>query len=290
MCAGTRAALLAAVLFAPVVSAQYSIPWQLRPTAATNVVRTDNALAFHEDTAGNSATTVASLLFASYKVTKDFAPFVRWGAVVNPVGEGTATSFVNPALGGTWALQLSPDVRLALFLGLTVPVGAGGGNSPSTDKARATRAGVLARSAMDNAMFAVNDFTVFPGVGLSFVKGAFTAQVEATVLRLTRVRGEALQADASRTNFTSGVHLGYYLVPQVSLGAELRYQRWLSTPVAVTAAPPTRDTLSAAAGVRAHLEAGGLTFRPGVAYAMGLDDPMSAQAYRIIHLDMPVAF
>jgi hypothetical protein len=292
-----KAASLAAVtLFAPVASqaatpAPYSLPWQLRPTAAINVVRSDTALALSQPVEGGQGVTVASMLLASYKVTPKFAPFVRLGAVHNnPASGPSASSFVNPALGGTYALALNDSLRLALFLGLTLPVGMSGGNEPDAAVAAATRSGVMARSAMDNAMFAVNDFTVFPGVGLSYTASGFTAQVEATVLQLTRVRGEAVQPDRSRTNFTSGLHLGYFVLPVMSLGGEVRYQRWLSTPASVTS-PELRDNLTVAVGPRFHIKLkDGPTLRPGLAYAFALDAPMSKLKYSIVQLDIPVAF
>lgn len=271
-------------------STTYSLPWQLRPTAASNVVRSDTAFAFYEGADGANGFTTASMLFASYKVIPSLAPFVRLALVQNSLGDSSGVTLVNPAFGATWSQQLNDDFRLALFLGLTAPIGMGGGNSPDPVDAATTRAGVFARSSMDNAMFAVNDFTVFPGVGLSWNRGPVTAQVEATVFQLTRVRGEEVQKDASRTNFTSGLHLGWFPHPVVSIGAELRYQRWLSTPVAVEANPELRDTLTVAAGPRLHLKAGGLTFRPGVALALPLDDPMRKQDYTIVQLDIPVAF
>jgi hypothetical protein len=292
-----KAASLAAVsLLAPVASqaaspAPYSLPWQLRPTAAINVVRSDTALALSQPVDGGQGVTVASMLLASYKVTPQFAPFVRLGVVRNnPAAGPSASSFVNPALGGTYALPLTDSLRLALFLGLTLPVGMSGGNEPDASVAAATRSGVMARSAMDNAMFAVNDFTVFPGVGLSYTSGGFTAQVEATVLQLTRVRGEAVQPDRSKTNFTSGLHLGYFVLPVMSLGGEVRYQRWLSTPASVTS-PELRDNLTVAIGPRFHIKLeGGPTLRPGLAYAFALDAPMSKLKYSIVQLDIPVAF
>jgi hypothetical protein len=290
-----RIVLLASLLtlgVAQAAPAPYSLPWQLRPTAAANVVRLDNAIAFNTLPDGSSQTTVPTLLLASYKLTPNFAPLVRWGAVYRTGGAvDGAVAWTNPVIGGTWALPLSDELRLGLFLGLTVPIGSGGGNTPDPEAAAAIRSGVLARSSMDNAMFAVNDFTVFPGVGLSWVSNGFTAQVEATVLQLTRVRGEEAQADASRTNFTSGVHLGYFFVPELSVGAELRYQRWLSTPVAVADNAALRDTLTAAAGVRGHFKLGEKTwFRPGIAYARGLDDPMSAQDYSVLQVDLVLAY
>ena len=63
--------------------------------------------------------------------------------------------------------------------------------------------------------------------------GGFTAQVEATLLQLTRVKGDKRppglpkNPDKSKTNFTMGVHVGYFIMPMLSVGGEIRHQRWL---------------------------------------------------------------
>ena len=270
----------------PAPPAPYSLPWQLRAAAPANVVRLDTALAFH-----TGAVTDASMLFASYKVIPSLAPFVRFGYVANALnGQPLGNALVNPALGATYGLQLPASLRLGFFLGLTIPVGMGGGNSPDKVALAAAKSGVLARSAMDNAMFAVNDFTVFPGVDLAWVAHGFTVQVEATALFLTRVRGELAQADKFKLNLTSGLHVGYFVLPFWSLGAELRYQAYLTTPVAVAAAPATRDNLTFAAGTRFHVKVGPVWLRPGIAYARGLDAPMSTNDYNILFVDLPIAF
>jgi hypothetical protein len=291
-----RTSLVAVAALAPssalaAAKAPYSLPWQLRPTAALNVVRSDTALAFSSPEGVGDSTTLVSTLLASYKVTPRFSPMVRVGFVHNAPGTGASgASLVNPVLGGTYSINLSESLRMGLFLGATLPVGAGGGNTPDAASAAATRSGILARSAMDNAMFAVNDFTVFPGVGLSYTAGGFTAQMEATVLQLTRVRGEAVQVDKSRTNFTSGLHVGYFPHPAVSVGGELRYQRWLSTPSTVTS-EELRDNLTVAVGPRFHIKlSDSVTMRPGLDFAMGFDAPMSKLKYSIVQLDVPVAF
>jgi hypothetical protein len=267
--------------------APYSVPWQLRPTAALNVLRSDTAVSI-----STRGTTTASLLLVGYKVTPSFSPLVRLGLVhLAPRSGAPGTAFLNPVLGGTYAFTLSEAWRLAFFLGVALPIGGGGGNTPAAGVPQALAAGILTRSAMDNAMFAVNDLTVFPGVGLSYVAHGLTVQLEATVLQLTRVRGELIQPDTSRTNFTSGLHVGYFVMPQISLGAELRYQRWLSTPAAVVAAAENRDSLTFAVGVRTHWKVGdNFWLRPGIAYARGLDRPMSTQNFNIVQLDIPFLF
>jgi hypothetical protein len=257
------------------------------------VIRSDTSLALYENPAGDSGTTVASLLLASYKVTDELAPMVRLGLVNNSPPTGpSATNFLNPVLGALYGLKLSPELKLGLFLGVTVPIGSGGGNSAATEKRAANGAGASARAAMDNAMFAVNDFTVFPGVDLAYVAHGFTAQVEATLFQLTRVKGDAPVApDSSRTNFTSGVHVGYFLIPMLSVGAELRHQRWLSTPTPVKANSALRDTTTVAFGPRVHVKLGPtMWLRPGFAFGLPLDDPMKTAKYKLFQFDVPFVF
>jgi hypothetical protein len=271
----------------------YSLPWQLRPVVVGNVIRSDTSLAFWENAAsGESGTTVVSTLLGSIKLTDSFAPLIRLGVVSNspPDPQEPATGFMNPVVGGTYSLSPTPELKIGLFLGLTVPIGSGG-DKPGTDKnVQANGAGIWARSAMDNAMFAVNDFTVFPGVGIAYVAHGFTAQIEATLLQLTRVKGDdTIQKDSSRTNFTSGLHLGYFLAPPISIGAEIRHQRWLSTPAPVEANSDLRETTTFAVGPRFHLKIGEKRWiRPGISYARGLDKPMTDTKHNMIQLDVPI--
>jgi hypothetical protein len=287
----------------------YSLPFQLRPVMAASVIRLDSTVAFYEapdelptgadnPIGGESGTTFVSMLLASYKVNDWFAPLVRVGIANNsPPGDLDGSfNFLNPVVGGTVALKPTPDTRLAFFLGLTVPVGSGGGDGTTPDDAaaRATNtAGAAARSAMDNAMFATSYFTVFPGVGFAFVKSGFTAQVEATLLQLTRVKGEPVQQDESKTNFTAGLHLGYFFIKQLSLGAELRHQRWLSTPTQppVEAQPALRDNTTVAFGPRLHLQfSEKVWFRPAVALALPIDEPLTDSKHKMLQIDLPVSF
>jgi hypothetical protein len=275
--------------------APYSLPFQLRPAVASSVVRLDTTVGFYKDPATDkSGTTVAPILLASYRVTEHLAPLVRLGVVSNSPPTGSSGfGFLNPVLGAIYALEPAPPLRLGLFLGVTLPVGSGGGDSPDKAEKAARTAGIPARSAMDNAMFAVNDFTVFPGVDLAYVAGGFTAQVEATVFQLTRVRGSKDQPDSSRTNFTAGLHVGYFVIPALSIGAELRHQRWLSTPKQVEndATHTLRDTTTVAFGPRVHLDlGGGKWLRPAIVFALPLDDPMKKASEKVLQIDVPFAF
>lgn len=299
----------------------YSLPWQLRPIAPGNVARLDTSYGMYtvKSPAGDEkGSALVSMLLFSYKVMDDFAPLVRVGYLKNSPPSGVqadAGVFLNPVVGGLYGLKLSPEMKLGLFLGVALPVGQGGGERKDADKAKqyaALGAGVYTRAAMDNAMFAVNCLTVFPGVGFAYVGSGLTVQAEVTVLQLTRVKGSEenpatgtpWEPDKSRTNLTSGLHVGYFVIPELSLGAELRYQRWLSTPKAVEADEKLpkdqragiRDQASFAVGPRVHFKLGDkMWLRPGIAYARGIDKPMAGgdagvTDYNIVQIDIPFVF
>lgn len=288
---------------APPVTASsppYSLPWQLRPVMAGNAARLDSALAFYNDKNGNSGGfAAASVVTGSYKLIPDLAILVRLGMVNNnpPANAPGASSFINPLLGAIYSLRLSDKFRLGFFLGLTAPIGTGGGNSPDPAVQAANSAGILARSAMDNALFAVNYFTVIPGVDIAYISHGITVQLEATLLQLTRVRGEQIDKDTSRTNFTSGLVFGYSISPLLSAIGELRYQRWLDNTTVSAAASPAVENLSFAIGPRFTIKTGSVTVKPGIAYAQGLAGPMANGNYtyptnsdKVVFIDFPIAF
>jgi hypothetical protein len=285
--------------------APYSLPWQLRPAAASTTVRSDTSFARYEDAKSNGGFTTASQLSASYKIPgtgekwAGLAAMVRL-AIADDAPPSTATTgggfaFVNPAVGGTYALDLGADTRLAFFLGVTIPVGMGGGDKPDKGLVDARSAGQFARSQMDDALFAVDDSAVFPGIDFAWVHAGLTLQAEATLFQLWRVRGEQAQPEATKTNFTSGVHAGYFVVPMLSFGLDVHYQRWFNAPIAIDkdTTGTKIDDWTAAIGPRLHIPLGGsVKIHPGVSYARGLDKPMAASTpnYNILQLDIPVTF
>jgi hypothetical protein len=142
---------------------------------------------------------------------------------------------------------------------------------------------------MDNALFAVNHWTVLGGLGLARVTPSLTVQAEANLLRLTRVRGPRTQ-DSARTNLTFGLHAGRFFGRRLSLGAELRGQRWLTDAAPVRADRRARETLTFALGPRLHLRAGRRWIRPGFTWARALDAPLSSSGYDMFQVDVPIAF
>lgn len=272
----------------PKTPSPYSLPWSLRPAIAGTVVRADAAFALQDH-----ATTVVPTVLAGYKLLPDTSFFLKVAYAYNaPDATGQSGALVNPLLGALFTPEIAPHLRLAAFAGLTAPVGMGGGASDKSDGGFvAASSGIYARSAMDNALFAVDYFTAIGGLGVAYIDRGLTVQIEGTIFQLSRTRGEAVDTDTSRTNLTSGLHVGYAIAGPLTVSAEIRHQRWLSTPAAVQKDPSKRDQTTAGAGARVTLPLSpGVTARPGIAYFHPLDDPMSAQGYRIVIADVPVSF
>jgi hypothetical protein len=283
-------------------SSPYSLPWQLRPVTAGTALRSDNSFARYENGNAQGGFTYVSELLASFRIPgtggeapgTGLAPLVKL-TVVNdspPASAAGGFAFVNPLVGASYALALA-GFRLSGFLAVTVPVGMGGGDTPDKGALDARNAGPAARAAMDNALFAVNDFAIIPGIDVAYVAHGLTLQAEATLFELERVRGASQQLEASKTNFTSGLHAGYFLAGFLSVGVDLRYQRWLDPPFSVAGSKPgtSKDLVSLGFGPRFHFKLPGVGLHPGVAFTRGFDHPMTSPGnYDVVQLDLPFTF
>jgi hypothetical protein len=265
----------------------YALPFAMRPAIAGTSARIDAAYAVFE-----GGTTIASTATGGYKVLDDFAIYVR-AAFVHSRRDGaeSGTAASNPLVFALYTPTIAPSLRLAIFGGTTAPIGAGGGNSPDPTTRATMASGIWARQAMDNALFATNYITPTVGIGLALVRDGFTVQVDTQVLQLLRARGDAVDTDSSRTNFTSGVLVGWRFIPLLTASVEAHYQRWLSTPAAVEKDGALREQATAGIGLRANLKLDDrIVVRPGIAYFHPIDDPMAAAKYRIVQLDVPFVF
>jgi hypothetical protein len=270
---------------------------------AATAVRSDTSFAAYQNGDARGGFAVVSELAGSYRVPgtgagpgTGLAPFLKL-TVVNDSAPGSATggfAFVNPLLGAMYGLSLGGGVRAGASIGFTVPVGMGGGDSPDKGAMDARTVGPIVRADMENSIFAVNDLAVIPGIDLAYVAHRLTAQAEATLFQLWRVRGSASQPEASKTNLTAGAHVGFFLLDVLSLGAEIRYQRWLNAPITVDQHKPgtSNDMVSLGVGPRFHFHiAGDIWLRPGVAYTRGFDHPMTSPGnYNVVQLDVPAVF
>lgn len=181
-------------------------------------------------------------------------------------------------------------LRLGFVLGATVPIGTGGSRAADPLTWAANGTGAHARSTLDNAMFAVNDFTLSPSIDFAYVGHRWTVQAEATLLQLMRVKNEAVQSDAFHTNFTTGLHVGFFAAKGMSIATELRYQRWLTIPDAVAADEGLRENLSLSMGPRFHIKAERGWLRPSVAYNGGLTGCLASNSYHMVLVDIPYVF
>lgn len=268
----------------PTPKPAYSLPWQLRPVFAVNAVRSDTVIAAQDD-----ATTVVTFLVGSLKLSKELAVAARYGWVHDvPSASTSRSALTNLALSATFAPDLGAGFRFAGSGGVVVPIAQGGGRGADPDTQKAIASGVLARSSFDNAMFGANDLGLFVGASLAYVAYGFTAQIETTFFEVVRVRVQDAPRDLVRANSTWGAHVGYFVVPELSLGAELRYQIFFVPPA--NAPRARRDQGTFAIGVRGHVPLGKVWFRPGIAYAHPLDDPMGVAGYRIVQVDLPFVF
>jgi hypothetical protein len=271
----------------------YSLPWLLRPVVPASVVRVDETLAFFEDPAsGSSGGTFVTSLIATWRINPRWVPVFRETFIHNdpPTGANpSASAFSNPLLGINHLRPLGRDWRFSGFFASTIPIGSGGGDDADPGRAAAQSAAIPARSSMDNALFAVNYWTVIGGLGVARVTRGLTLQGEVTVLQLFRVRGPETQ-DEARTNFTAGVHAGHFFSPRFSLGGEVRMQRWLTNAAPVRNDPSAREQLTFGVGPRFHFKVGAHWVRPGISYTRAFDDPMERQGYDVIQVDVPVAF
>jgi hypothetical protein len=280
---------------------RYSVPWQLRPLPAPTVLRLDNVVAFNEDKQARHGLTTVSFLTAAGRIPgtgparAGLDVLARAGFAVDspPTGDG-GWALVNALVGAAYAVRLPSDFLLNAFLGFTLPIGNGGGDTPDKEKLAARTRATAARSQLDNPILGTNDFGVIPGIGVGWVSHGWTLQLEATLSHVVRVRGEQAQREKTKTNSAFGLHVGYFILPVVSLNTELRYQHWLNPPFSVDADPTgaSVDNLSFALGPRFHIDTGVGWIRPGIAYARGLDRPMAAASpnLHIVQIDIPFFF
>jgi hypothetical protein len=268
---------------------RYTLPFALRPAVAPDIVRVDSAFAF-QDRATATATTVTG---GFRPWATDLGFYARMGVVQNaPDGAKNAGAVSNPLLFALFTPEIAKGVRLGFFGGVTVPVGMGGGAVGPNDAVRSgVASGIYARQGMDNALFATNYTTTALGLGTAWIRSGFTLQAETTLLYSVRVRGEEVDKEPARTNFTTGLHAGYLIANLVNVGLEGHYQHWISTPAAVSRDDSARNQATVGGGARINVPlSDSILARPGIAYFHPIDDPMAKNGYRIVQLDVPVAF
>ena len=242
---------------------------------------------------GESALATVLLLSGQIRLQQHFFLQARWGFDDNRVGTGerNRTGFINPSLGVILAFPVGSLFRFAASTAIGLPIATGGGDGVDADGLLLQRQAALARSAMDNNAFAPNDLGVPTGLSLAFVHRGLTAQVDGTIIASGRVRGRGSEGDGAKVNSTFGFFLGYLVIPEVSLGAELRYQYYLLPPSLVDLDPSARDNLTVGAGGRLEIQlSDSARMRPGICLSTGVAGYVEQQSYRMVQFDVPISF
>jgi len=232
---------------------------------------------------------MVTALLGGHRLTPTFGLILRLTYTFNWPDVGpSGTAFANPALVALWAPQLDLPVKLAFSGVFVAPLGQGGGLTPDPATSASIKAAGNVRSAMDGSVFSPNYLTLVAGAAASWNRHGVTVHAEANILNLFHVK-DSVEEDV-KISLTSGLHVGWAFWGPLNAAAEFHYQRWLTTPDAVTADDTKREQGSFLLGLRATFKAGGVTLRPGISYAQGFDAPMSALHTHNFQLDVPVVF
>jgi hypothetical protein len=264
----------------------------LRSVSPRTGIRIDTVVAPYRYQ-GMSALETVVFFSAQLRLQQHFFIQARWGFDDNRVGVGNQnrTGFVNPSVGAVLAFPIGRVIRFAVSTVMNLPLATGGGDGSDTDELFLQRQGALARSAMDNNAFVPNDLGFPTGLSLAFVHRGLTAQLDGTIIASGRVKGTGNADDNARVNSTFGFFLGYLIIPEISLGAELRYQYFLLPPAFVERDPSARANLSAGAGGRIDIELTDTTrVRPGICLSTGVAGYVEQQSFRMVQFDVPISF
>ncbi|MBI2389133.1 MAG: hypothetical protein HYV09_05910 [Deltaproteobacteria bacterium] len=270
--------------------AKYALPFAMRPAIAPNLLRIDASFGVADG--ANTSTSVLTTGGKPISSMPDVGFYMRAGLIrLSPEAGTSANAFTNPLFFALYTPEIAPKLRLPIFAGVAAPLGSAGGDSPDVAKRGALAAGIAARQGMDNALFTTNYLTPTAGIGLAWIDRGLTVQGEVQVLQLLRARGQSVESDASRTNFTSGLNVGYQVIKYLTANVEVHYQRWLSTPAVVERNPAARDQATCGGGLRANIAlSDSIIARPGISYFRAFDAPMSKLNYQIVQIDVPIAF
>jgi hypothetical protein len=275
----------------PAALPQYSAPWGLPSVFVGTGARLDNSFAFSHDPQSRNVIADASVFGVSYKLRPGFAVAAKLGWVVNQPGMGDSqTTVSNPAIGAAFTVPFKAGIFFGVALSVAIPVGAGGGDMPDVTTLQANRAGIFARSALDQALFTTNYLTLTPIVSAAWLGHGATVQASAALTQAIRTRGDMVSPDAYQTGLGMGLHVGYYVLRPLSIGAEARYVAALTTTTAVKMNSVMREQISTAIGIRGHFKAGSASLHPGISYTRGIDAPMSTAGYNVLGVDLVIVF
>lgn len=222
--------------------------------------------------------TLIQVLSGSYAVNSWLSAWGRVGWAAD-----SATAFANPAAGLTANVPIGKHLVLGGLVGLTAPLGTGGGNAPSANLLKAWTNSID----WGGAMYAVDHVDAMAGVHGAFTLGNATLALDSTLHELTRVRGEKvdpLGAHASVTSTTAT--LSYALHPKLTLSSAMSETRFWNKPTCIQESPASAQDYFFIAGVSSAVNIGGVDVAPALSYARALDLPLSADKFQVVELDL----
>jgi len=270
----------------------YSSPWMMRSLMAGNALRFDNSVAAYNDNKGKSGLSNVTLISGGYRVWRNLQLSMKLGVVeLLPNGAPAGYSVLNGVIGALYSVKLPRGFYITPSLGFSLPWGMGGGDGPDATTVAANKAGALNRQVLEGSIFGVNFLAINPGVSVGWVKYGVTVQLDAQIFQSFRVRGsDATEPDHMKTNFWGGLHLGYFIIPQLSIGSEVHYQRYLTDVAAVTKDPNARDAVSGSIGLRGHFRSGRTIIKPGASYTRTVVGQGAVQNLNVVQLELAFNF
>lgn len=140
------------------------------------------------------------------------------------------------------------------------------------------------------------NYVVFGPTGsITYAMSHVSATATSTLAQFVRVRGEHIEKDALRTQYSGTISAGLSPFADVSKTpiaafTELRYRIWLTDVASARSDPRARDHLAAAVGFRVRVPLGGAVGSAAFAYSTALDAPLADFGFRTIEADAQIAF
>jgi hypothetical protein len=257
------------------------------PKRALNSVSFDRATIWQDEP---DQTTTLTIVSVSRQIGERTSLFCRLGMVHDrSTVEPRAWGVSNPAAGATLQLRLPGRLELGLVLGTTLPIGSGGGDTPT--RPDALRA-MLNGTDWGGPMFGPNHLDLFEGLRLAASLGRLTVRLRSTLHPALRVRGERNDSLGRWVVFTSsGLSATCALGRMARVLGELAETRFLNHPPFLGQAPGDRSDHYAVAGLALALGVGGgRELRPTVSVARAVDAPKNRRDFRLVEVELALAF
>lgn len=261
---------------------RYDWTFRARPVEVASFARLDMGMqTSSEEDGSRHAYGMTQLFSVGIAATEWLVPFVRGGwAFSHDVVDAEGSIFANLELGASAIARISREVRVGGHLSVFLPVGSGQGGTLGPEQ-RAQSEGVRTRMGIDAPIFTTSYLGFAGAISVAYVHEGLSAQLELGLEPLARTAG---LGDDAALAVMGAVHVGYFVIPELSLAVELTHHQWaFQRPT--NGAPPDAIT-SVLVGARAHATIGSVAVRPGVSYSRALGGFMEAADYHVLQLDL----